>query len=365
MLQEELLSGTFVQGSISIPLELKRGETTEVKRPQNPLAPYQYHSEDVKFENKKAGITLAGTLTYPKVGNNFSAVVLVTGSGPQNRNEELLGHSPFLVLSDYLTNNGIAVLRYDDRGVAESGGVYAKATLEDFAEDALAAVAYLKTRKEINTAKIGMIGHSEGGIIAFMLAAKEGNSNLAFIVSMAGSTVRGDTLMKAQRYAIGKALGTPEEAIDQNEKLIEKVNAIIANHSNEYITTNINALIEEVLADIPDKGEAVQKSIKQLFAQMQAPEILSILAYNPSDDLPKITCPVLALNGEKDLQVPADMNLYRVEALVKSDVTVKKYPNLNHLFQHCSTGLPTEYSDIEETISPEVLNDIVSWIKKF
>ncbi|MDR1739632.1 MAG: alpha/beta fold hydrolase [Bacteroidales bacterium] len=221
VLQGELLSGIFVQGSNSIPLELKRGEATEIKRPQDPIKPYPYHSEDLKFENKKAGITLAGTLTLPKDGKNFSAVVLLSGSGPQNRNEELLGHRPFLVLSDYLTRNDIAVLRYDDRGVAESTGDYKTATLDDFTTDAAAAVAYLKTRKEINPKKIGIVGHSEGGTIGLMLAGKS-NNDLAFIVSMAGATVKGDTLMKAQRYAIYKAMGVADEWIEQNERLIEK-----------------------------------------------------------------------------------------------------------------------------------------------
>ncbi|MDR1739633.1 MAG: hypothetical protein LBR45_02615 [Bacteroidales bacterium] len=147
-------------------------------------------------------------------------------------------------------------------------------------------------------------------------------------------------------------------------KVDRKVTAIIANHSDKYIAANIDTLVAKVSADYPDKGDAAQNSIKQLFEQLQMPEIQSIVAYNPSDYLPKIMCPVLALNGEKDLQVPADMNLNNVKELVKSDVTVKKYPNLNHLFQHCTTGLSTEYSDIEETISPEVMNDIATWIKK-
>jgi len=322
------ITGTFKQNGMSFPLSLSRTPTTKESlappaRPQDPKPPFPYRSEDVKFENKSAGITLAGTLTLPQEGKKFPVAVLVTGSGPQNRNEEVFNHKPFLVLSDYLTRNGIAVLRYDDRGVAESGGNYLTATLEDFASDASAAVNYLKTRKEINPKKIGVIGHSEGGTIAFMLASDK-NNGLAYIVSMAGMAIPGDSLLRIQRYLLSKAMGISDEDIAKNEKVVED------------ITAN----------------------------QMMYPEMKSLINCNPAAALAKIKCPVLALNGEKDLQVPPDINLDRIKALVKGKVTTKKYPGLNHLFQHCATGLPTEYGNIEETMSPEVLNDIATWIKQ-
>jgi len=326
--RNDSITGTFKQNGLSLPLSLSRTPTTEESlappaRLQDPKPPFPYRSEDVKFENKAAGITLAGTLTLPQEGKKFPVAVLVTGSGPQNRNEELLGHKPFFVLSDYLTRNGIAVLRFDDRGVGESIGKFETATLDDFASDASAAVNYLKTRKEINPKKIGVIGHSEGGTIAFMLASNK-NNGLAYIVSMAGMAIPGDSLLRMQRYLLSKAMGISDENIAKNEKMVEDITA----------------------------------------KQMATPEIKSIINCNPAAALTKIKCPVLALNGEKDLQVPADINLDRIKALVKDKVTAKKYPNLNHLFQHCATGLPTEYGNIEETMSPEVLNDIATWIKR-
>jgi dienelactone hydrolase len=347
------------------PLNLKKIEENSFQliRPQEPKPPYQYISEEITFENKSAGITLAGTLTMPKEGKNFPAVILVTGSGGQNRDEELMGHKPFLVIADYLTRNGIAVLRYDDRGVAKSGGNYATATLDDFVTDAASAVNYLKTRKEINSKKIGIIGHSCGGTIAFMLAGEK-NSNLAFIVSMAGMSIPGDSLMRMQRYLISKKMGVSDIQIEQNEKVIDIINGIINKYSEDFISQNIDKLIDEYLPDSLKIYETAKTSFHQAIKQMMSPEVKSIMNINPSEALKNIKCPVLALNGEKDLQVPADINLDKVKALVKSPVTAKKYPGLNHLFQHCDTGLPNEYGSIEETISQEVLNDIVNWIKQ-
>ena len=214
--QNDSIVGTFKQNGMTFPLNLSRTEQEPVPviRPQDPKLPYPYNSENVKFENKQAGITLAGTLTLPKEGENFPVAVLVTGSGPQNRDEELVGHKPFLVLSDYLTRNGIAVLRYDDRGVAESGGNYSTATLDDFVSDATAAVNYLKTRKEIDSKKIGIIGHSYGGTIAFLLASEK-NNDLAYIVSMAGVAIPGDSLLRIQRYLLAHAMGISDEDIEE------------------------------------------------------------------------------------------------------------------------------------------------------
>jgi fermentation-respiration switch protein FrsA (DUF1100 family) len=365
------ITGTFTQGGQSLPLNLERGVSAEIKRPQDPSEPYPYRSETIRFENHKAGIPLAGTLTFPDEGNGFPVAVLISCSGPQNRNEELLNHRPFLVLSDYLTRQGIAVLRYDDRGVAESGGTYKTATIEDFASDARAAVDYLKTRKEIDPQKIGLIGHSEGGTIAFLLAGSY--NDLAYIVSMAGMAINGDSLLRAQRTLIGRAQGVSDEAIAANEQLINAVTAIIGSHSTEYVMENVDSLSEKLVSEnlIPEALKAglphtpdVTNSVKQTFTQLSSPEIQSMRRCDPSGALTKIRCPVFALNGEKDLQVPPDMNLDHIKALVKSELKIKKYPGLNHLFQHATTGNIDEYQVIEETISPEVLEDIAKWIRQ-
>ena len=207
--------GTFKQGALTVPLNLTKGvvEKEKIVRPQEPTKPYPYYSEDITFENSKAGITLAGTLTLPSKEGNFPVVVLISGSGPQNRDEELLGHKPFLVLSDYLTKNGIAVLRYDDRGIAESKGNFRTATTADFAEDAAAAVTYLQTRKEINSKKIGLMGHSEGGVIAPMVAST--NKAVAFIVLLAGTGIPGDALLLLQKALIERSEGATESDIQQ------------------------------------------------------------------------------------------------------------------------------------------------------
>ncbi len=364
LVKNDSIFGTFTQSGMSFPLNFSRMNAPIItNKPQDPKPPYPYNSEDVRFENKKAGITLAGTLTLPKEGQKFSAVVLVTGSGQQNRDEEVLGHRPFLVLADYLTRNGIAVLRYDDRGVAESTGDYKSATFDDFTTDAAAAVAYLKTRKEINPKKIGVAGHSEGGTIAFLLASEK-NSDLAFIVSLAGMAIPGDSLLQMQRYLIGKTAGVSDKDIAQNEELVRLVDSISHAHSDDFILQNMENIIDNLLPDSLKNNDAIKAVFKQGFQQMMNAEMKSLMNCNPAQALKNIQCPVLALNGEKDLQVPADVNLNRVKTLVKSPVTVKKYPSLNHLFQHCTTGLPAEYGVIEETISPEVLKDIADWIKK-
>jgi len=365
MWQNDSIAGTFTQRGMSFPLNLSRstGDITSMKRQQDPEQPYPYNSEDLRFENKEADVMLAGTLTWPKEGGNFPAAVLVTGSGPQNRNEELLGHKPFLVLSDYLTRNGIAVLRYDDRGVAESGGNYSTAALEDFATDAAAAVNYLKTRKEINPKKIGVIGHSSGGAITFMLASEQ-NNDLAYIVSMAGPGIKGDSLMRMQRNLLANAAGIPDAQVEQNEMLITIAAGIANQYSNEYIMQNIDKLTNENLPESLIENETIKMALQQAIKQMTSPEIKSLMNFNPSDVLSKIICPVLALNGEKDLQVSADINLNRIKALVKGPVSIQKYSGLNHLFQHSTTGFPSEYGSIEETIDPQVLEDIAKWINQ-
>jgi pimeloyl-ACP methyl ester carboxylesterase len=352
------IKGTFSQMGMQIPLTLTRNVIV-LNRPQNPQPPYPYHEEEVLFVNQEAGITLAGTYTYPKTEGKFPAVVLVSGSGAQNRNEELFDHCPFLVLADYLTRQGIAVLRYDDRGVGQSQGIYHTATLQDFATDAFAALQYLRYREETDKQKVGLIGHSEGGSIAFLLAGKH---QIDFIVSMAGPAVKGDELMKQQRQALFTAMGMPDESIRQNEELLLKINAMIDAYSADSILSKPNKYAELLLMENGEKDVSLRNRYKSALLQVASPEMQSLLNYDPADDLRKISCPVLALQGEKDLQVPADINLQAIQTRLKDALTIKKYPELNHLFQHATTGLTSEYAEIEETISPEVLENIVTWI---
>ena len=320
-LKEGKLDGTFSQNGLSIPLVMTRG-LPEVKRPQHPKPPYPYETEEVSFTNEADGATLAGTLTWP-LGYDKQAkqkpvvVLLVSGSGQQNRDEELLGHKPFLVIADYLARQGIASLRYDDRATGASvGGDVKNATTKDFARDAAAGLDFLRGKKAFS--KVGLLGHSEGGAIAFMLGAQKKTD---FIVSLAGPGVKGDTLLAAQGNRIYSLSGMP--------------------------------------ANLTVEKYRQQKEVQDM------PWLRWYIDYDPADDIRKTRCPVFALNGESDVQVIASQNLTAIQQLLPKSKKnlVKVYPGLNHLFQHCTTGLITEYGQIEETISPEVLSDIVQWMK--
>ena len=361
--------GTFKQGGMAFPLIMRRTQA-EVKPParsQEPKPPFPYRSEEVSFRNHSADITLAGTLTMPESGNHFTAVILITGSGAQNRDEEIMGHKPFLVIADYLTRNGIAVLRYDDRGTAKSTGNYGNATTADFATDAESAIEYLKTRKEIDPQRIGLIGHSEGGIIAPMIAAR--SKDVSFIVLLAGTGVRGDSLLLLQNELIGRASGMSEDKIARGRKLNTVIyNKIVSSKENvsmQEMTALLTTMKDELLQFKPE-GITDDNFISMNAASMTGTWIQYFLRYDPAPALEKVRCPVLAINGSKDLQVPAEVNLPAIgEALKKGGnkaVTIKEYPNLNHLFQACTTGSPAEYSTIEQTISPEVLKDLTEWI---
>ena len=317
-LKDGKLDGTFSQNGFTIPVTMTRG-VPEVKRPQNPQPPYPYETEEVAFRNEADGATLAGTLTWP-VGYDRKkkpkVVLMVTGSGQQNRNEKLMNHQPFLVIADYLARHGIASLRYDDRATAKSvGGDVVNATTQDFMRDAAAGVEYLRGRKAFG--KIGILGHSEGGSIAFMLGAQKKTD---FIVSLAGPGVKGDTLLAAQGNMILVLSGQP--------------------------------------------ATMTVETCRQQTAIQNMPWIKWFIDYDPSDDIRKTHCPVFALNGDLDCQVISTQNLPAIKQLLPSSKRnlIKEYPSLNHLFQHCTTGLPTEYGQIEETVSPEVLSDISEWI---
>lgn len=355
--------GTFKQGGQSFPLVLTKEEIEKEKvlRPQEPTKPYPYYSEEVKFENTKDKIVLAGTLTLPEKNGKFPAVILISGSGPQNRDEELLGHKPFLVLADYLTTNGIAVLRFDDRGTAKSTGDFKNATTFDFATDVEYAIKYLQTRREINKNSIGLIGHSEGGIIAPIIASK--NKNIDFIVLMAGSTLRGDKLLLLQKYKIETQMGINKQIIETNQQIFADAYEIILNEK----------IKQEVLSDTLSNyftskyGKALPKNQKEaLINQLTSSWMINFIRLDPAIYLKKVSCPILAINGDNDLQVPSKENLKIIENIFKNskntNVEIKELENLNHLFQECQTGLPNEYATIEQTISPIVLKIISDWI---
>lgn len=369
---DNIIVGTFKQGGQSFPMNLSKEviEKEKLVRPQEPIKPYSYYAEDITFENKKAGIRLAGTLTLPQKEGVFPVVILISGSGPQNRDEELLGHKPFLVLADYLTKNGIAVLRYDDRGIASSKGDFKTATTADFATDVEACIAYLKTRKEINKKKIGLIGHSEGGIIAPMVANK--SADVAFIVLLAGTGIQGDKLLLLQQKLIGKVSGVSDEDLLKSELTNRKVFDIV-NQSNslEQLKTDLTNYLKQTLKDDPNaekpEGMSDDDLVKLQVNQIANPWMHYFIKYDPAPTLEKVKCPVLALNGEKDLQVPPKENLEAIKkALAKGGnkkVTTKELPNLNHLFQECKTGSPNEYATIEQTFSPTALTEILKWIQ--
>ncbi|HLY62922.1 MAG TPA: alpha/beta fold hydrolase [Terriglobia bacterium] len=355
------IDGTWSQSGRDFPCVLTRVKDTsklDRPRPQNPVKPYPYHEEEISFDNPAAGIKLAATLTLPQGRGPFPAVELIVGSGPHDRDESLMGHKPFLVLSDYLTRKGIAVLRADKRGVAKSGGNYALATTADFATDADAGVVYLKTRSEIDPRKIGLIGHSEGGVIAPMVAASD--PDVAFIVMMAGTGVPGDEILAEQGLLISEAMGTSHEKAEtdaaEERELLEMV-------KREKDATLLEKELREKLA-----GKVPEAQLGTQIKQITSPWFLYFIAYDPATALRKVKCPVLAINGEKDLQVPPKQNLPAIrkalEAGGNKNFEVDELPGLNHLFQNAKTGSPSEYAEIEETMSPVALEKMSAWILK-
>jgi uncharacterized protein len=355
------IDGTFTQAGQSMALTLKRVKDQselERKRPQNPVKPYPYHDEDVTFASSAAAVTLSGTLTVPEGKGPFPAVVLICGSGPHDRDESLLGHKPFLVLSDYLTRKGIVVLRYDKRGVGKSTGDYLKATTADFADDAEAGLRYLKTRAEADPHRIGLIGHSEGGTIAPIVAAR--NKDVDFIVLMAGTGVPGDQILVEQHRLIALAAGVPPEAVDKQVKQEQELISLVEKDKDDAaVEKDIHAKLG---TDVPDA------QIGTMVKELTSVWFRYFLTYDPATSLRKVQCPVLALNGSLDLQVPPRQNLPAIRKALEEagnkHVEIDELPGLNHLFQPAKSGSPAEYAEIEETISPVALDKIASWVLK-
>lgn len=344
-------------------------DKSSMKRPQEPKGPYSYLNEEVKFQNTKANITLAGTLTLPSKAGKYPAVILITGSGAQNRDEEVLGHKPFLVIADHLTKNGIAVLRFDDRGVGQSSGNFKTATSLDFSTDVESAVAYLQTRKEIDKSRIGLIGHSEGGLVAPLVAS--GSENIRFIVLLAAPAIDLGKLLLKQDELIARSLGISEPEIQKIKNTNAIAYSLIAKSSDLKVLRNdLVKLAEKEILKIPSQLLPPKMTKEEFIAtqidNLSSPWFQYVMKYNPGKTLEKVRCPVLALNGEKDLQVTPKENLAAITRALKdggnSNITTKEFPNLNHFFQECETGSPLEYAKIEQTFSPKVLTEISVWI---
>ena len=364
---DSAIEGKWNQAGMSLPLELKRIEKLEVAlRPQEPKKPYPYKEEEVTVENKAAGITLAGTLTEPETGNPFPAVVLITGSGPENRDEEVFGHKPFLVLSDYLTRQGIAVLRYDDRGVGKSGGDSRTATSADLATDAMAAFEYLKTRKDIDPKRIGLLGHSEGGVIAPIVANQA--PGVAFVVLMAGTGLPGDSVLMLQSQLVAKAEGAADSTLAKNA-VVQRAMLDLAKTESDSAeaAAKLRPVLRQAMAEMsPADTGALDQAVDQQLKMVLSPWFRYFLNYDPRPALTKLQQPVLAIVGGKDVQVAPKENLAAIDAALKAggnkDFLVKELPGLNHLFQTATTGGVSEYAKIEETISPSALKVMGDWI---
>ncbi len=361
LVSNDALNGEVTQFGKTFAMNLQRLllEEQPKGKPQEPTQPYPYISEEVSFVNPIGGHSLAGTLTLPNAEGRFPCAILISGSGPQNRDEELIGHKPFLVLSDYLTRQGIAVLRFDDRGVGKSGGDFSSATTGDLATDVEAAITYLKTRSDIIS--IGLIGHSEGGIIAPMVASRN-KETVAFVVLLAGTGIRGKELLLLQAQLISKVNGVSTAQIKKNTSLNEKLYTLV-------MTSNDNAQIKKEATKLMAEYSATRVSeadVDGLLAQINSPWFRYFLNLDPSVFLEKTTCRVLALNGSLDLQVPAKENLAAIEKSLKvaenKQYKIVTLKGLNHLFQKAKTGNPSEYATIEETFNPKALNEIGEWI---
>jgi len=362
---KDSLRGTFTQGA-SLPLDMGRASApTAPVRPQEPKPPFPYSSREVTVESVP-GVRLAGTILMPAGAGPFPAVVMVTGSGPQNRNEELLGHKPFLVITDYLARHGIASLRYDDRGVAGSTGNFASSTSADFANDAQAAVAFLRKQPGIAPGHVGIIGHSEGGLIAPIVAARD--TNVAFIVLLAGPGLPGDSILLLQAELIAKANGAPQAMIDTSLAVNARLYAAVKGASDSAdAVARVNAVADRMAASLPVAQQAQARTqLQTVKAQVLAPWMQYFLKYDPRTALRQVRVPVLALGGSLDLQVPPKQDLAAIDtALARAgnrDHEVKELPGLNHLFQPAKTGSPNEYATIDETFSPTALQIVADWI---
>jgi hypothetical protein len=358
------MTGKWSQTSAdNLPLDFKRSDQTlELRRPQTPARPFPYAEEEVTFGGGSKGIALAGTLTLPKGEGPFPAALLIAGSGPQDRDQSLANHRPFLLIADALTRKGIAVLRYDKRGVGKSTGNPDTATTMDLAADSQAALAFLKSRKEIDGSRIGLIGHSEGAIIAPYLGGH--SKEVKWLVLLAAPATTGERTLLNQSELIGRAGGLSDEQLEPSLAFDQAAYALVRKEKDS------NALAEKLVALVKESGLDAALPPATLETQLRmlaSPWFRFFLDYDPLPNLKTMSCPVLALYGQKDLQVSAKANLPLLQKALhdamNTHAETRELPELNHLFQHAYTGTPAEYAAIEETFSPEALTLIVDWVK--
>ncbi len=360
---KDAITGTWMQSDVPQKLNfIRQDQPLELSRPQNPVKPYPYVEDDITFPNAKANIALAGTRTTPRTAGPFPTILLLAGSGPHDRDETLAGHKPFLVLADALTRNGYAVFRYDKRGIANSNGDYASATTEDFASDAEAAIAFLKTRSDLNMKKFGIIGHSEGGIIAPMLAVRN-PQQISWLVLLAAPGLKGEETLLLQSKLIAQASGLSDTQISASLAFDRQAYYLVRQeHDTAALEKKLNDLVRVSGMSTALPPPALQSQIRLI----SSPWFRYFLDYDPAATLKKVTCPVLALDGDKDLQVPSKENLPVIQAALEAgenkSYEVAEMPGLNHLFQRTETGAPSEYGVIQETFSPEAINKILAWI---
>jgi len=370
--KDSIIDGIFHQAIFNIPFKLKKTpELFVFKRPQEPKPPFNYLHEEVFFENAKSGITLAGTLTYPKGEGVFPAVILISGSGAQDRNEEILAHKPFLIISDYLTNKGIAVLRYDDRGVGMSKGDFETATTMDFAYDAESAVDFLKNHSKIDKQNIGLIGHSEGGMIAPIVAARD--KTISFIILLAAPGTSGEQVLLSQIKKMLEIDGADKELINTILKDSKNAYKLLKKYPQKQKAVDaLRKYFEKRAKKTPEQEHVIKGYNKQAvelkIMAMNTPWFRFFISFNPEDYLRNVDCPILALYGRKDVQVLAEENsavLQKIsEKYRKSKLDIKIYDGKNHLFQNADKGSILEYALIEETISEDVLYDMWIWVEK-
>ncbi|MCK5224358.1 alpha/beta hydrolase [Candidatus Calescamantes bacterium] len=366
---KDMFKGTWSQGGQEFALDLKREtEKLELVRPQEPKPPFPYTTEDIIFTSPfEEGNTIGATITIPEGKGPFPAVVLISGSGQQDRDCFIMGHRPFLVIADHLARNKIASIRYDDRAVGESIGQLESVTSENFADDALAALQKLKKHGKTDPKKLGMIGHSEGGMIA-PIAFSKAPVDISFMVLLAGPGTRGDVLLVKQSAMILEAMGQPEEVIAQALKMNRQIYDTVIKYKDD-LTRKLKVATIFAGEEITSEEQIAEKIPPAMIAKIKivtSPWFVYFLNYDPAPFLKKISVPVLALNGDKDLQVYWKDNLEGIEKTLKAsgnkDVEIRMFPTLNHLFQHSETGVISEYGQIEETFAPEALTMISEWI---
>lgn len=358
------ITGNWSQRGNIEKLDFRRSDQVlELRRPQNPVKPYPYKEEEVSFASSSGSVTLAGALTLPQGTGPFPAAVLVGGSGPTDRDETVAGHKPFLVLADLLTRKGVVVLRYDKRGVAQSTGKYADATVEDFEQDAQAAFQFLKSRKEVDAKRLGLIGHSEGGILASLLATR--SSDVSWLVLLATPATTGEKTLLRQSELVARTGGLPEEQITRSLEFDRKAYAAVREENDPAaLEKRLTALVEQSGLGSAMPPAAVQAQIRT----MSSPWFRQFLDYDPEPSLEKIKCPVLALNGDRDLQVDSAENVPLLRKFLvaggNKDFIVVEVEGVNHLLQTAQSGSPALYGAIEETMAQEVLTAIGNWVAK-